>query len=877
MFSLLKRLTIAVFVLFQFLFVPIYGQNAILMQPIDLPNNKLSIKKAIKYLSEQTNLSVSYSESRLFIRKTIFFPSTNLLIKQMLDSMKSQANIDFKLIDRQLVLYRVESKQEFYTIEGFVNDSATGEALIAATVYIPELNIGTYTDQYGFYSFNIPKAQYQLQFSYLGYNFLIVSADLNKNKKYHAQLVMQSINIDEVTIKPQKEEEKLWKPATSRSEINQEQIRGLPAFMGEHDVVRNLSIFPGIQAHEASNGISIRGGTAEQNYFQLDEAPLFATAHLGGLVSVFNPDAIKNLTVYKSDIPSKYGGGLSSVIDVRMKDGNDKQTQFHGGISPIAIRGTVEGPLVKERCSYILSYRRSYLDQILKLIDDSTMHNTDIFFRDVSFKINYRLDDYNRIYFSYYNSGDKLIQTGGLAWFNNLYSLRWHHLFQNNSFLVTSIIYSDSRTELFINDPLLEYAIKSRIQNYLLKTDLKVLKWHDNSLDAGYGLQFQQFLPAELLPAINSGIQKAVLSSNKNVQNYLYSSLNYKLTPKWAFNAGARFTIYNQLGPFDYFRKNDYTSFDTIHYPDNKLVETYGRFEPRVVLSYSINNNNTFKLAYNRTLQLVHQTGNIGLSIPLSRKYPSTKSIESQYSNNFIAGYYKSLSSQNIDFTVESYFKHLYNQYFQYDILEVFTSYNYESLLYKGETKVAGIEAGMQKKSGKHTGSVAWSCSKVLQRVSGYNANDWFHPYSDRRHNISTTYGVQVTRRLSFNTHWLWLSGAPFDVPVGKYMLNNQMLFYYADRKSNAYRSKPYHRLDISADLKSRNYFKKRYKAVWNFSVYNVYNRHNPITTYYKEVVNNEITHLAPFTENTIVSSEPKPVKNWFFGIFPSVSYNFSF
>ncbi len=771
--------------------------------------------------------------------------------------------------------------QNNFTISGKVTDQSNGETLFGTSIFLKGTDIGAITNEYGFYSISAPAGSYTLIFSYMGFNEVSKEVVLNQNITMDMELVEFSTQLDEVEVTAEEPERAaLRKPEMSVSKLNIKTVKQMPVVLGEVDIIKSLQILPGVTSNgEGSSGFHVRGGAVDQNLVLLDEAIIYNTSHLLGFFSVFNADAVKDLKLYKGGIPARFGGRVSSVLDVRQKDGNSKNFTMTGGIGAISSRLAIEGPMFNERGSFLVAGRGSYAHLFLKLAGEDNSAS----FYDLNLKTNYNLNKNNRLYLSGYfgrdlfDIGDSFSSSYGNASGN----LRWNHIFNDRLFSNLSLIYSNYDYELNIND--FEFNWVSSIQNYNIKYDLKYYFNDAFKLDFGVSTIKYEFDPGQIKPkSPTSAINELQLDKKRALESAAYINAEHKLTDKLTAQYGIRFSHFNRMGgqPLnDYLGDRPlvfnstlliYERQDPIGetvYSKSESIETFSNFEPRASLAYQINESSSVKLGYTRAAQYIHLLSNTSAVTPIDVWTPSGKYIKPQLSDQFALGYFRNFKDKMYSMEMETFYKTVDNRIDYIDGSDLIGNNTIEREVLSGESRAYGLELLLRKNEGAFTGWLAYTLSKSEQRTPGGNAGgpginngEWYSTPYDRTHDISLTGAYQLTDKWSFGANAIFQTGRPVTYPNGQYQYEGVSIASYSDR--NADRLPAYYRLDVSATYRPNRRPDKRWKGEWVFGIYNVFNRKNAASISFGQNLEtgaNEATRTA------------------IFGIVPSVTYNFKF
>lgn len=770
--------------------------------------------------------------------------------------------------------------QEKVTLSGVVSDANTNETLIGVSVFVPELNTGNYTNEYGFYSITVPKGNYTIQISYIGFETLREKIEINQNTKRNFSLKESKLELGEVVITENVYKTSIKKPEMSVNKLAISTIKQMPVLMGEVDIIKSLLFLPGVtNAGEGQSGFNVRGGGADQNLVLLDEATLYNTSHVFGFFSVFNADAIKDLKLYKGGIPARFGGRASAVLDVYQKDGNSNKLSMNGGIGLISSRLLAEGPIVKDKGSFLITGRGSYAHLFLKLSDNQNS----AYFYDLNTKLNYKLNENNNLYLSGYFGRDifSLNESFRNVYGNSTMNLRWNHLFSNKLFSNLSLIYSNYYYGLDLG--FIGFNWESTIENYNLKYDFKYYASEKTKFNFGANITKYDINPGTIKPLDDtSSINFRQLDKKYAVENGLYADVEHNLTDKISFMAGLRFSSFYRIGAsnVNFYENNQPVVFDeelkiyekatpirTEYFGSNKKIADYSNFEPRFTISYQINENQSVKAGYNRMVQYMQLVSNTQSPSPLDVWTPSDNYIKPQLADQVSLGYFKNFKDGDYTLELETFYKKVQNRIDYIDGADLIANEAIEQVILNGKMRSYGLELLLRKNEGRLNGWVAYTLSRSEQQTpgrtpneTGINNGNWYRSAYDKTHNLALTGNYKLDKRWTLGAAFTLQSGQPVTFPTGKYVFEGITVPSYNSRNED--RLPTYHRLDVSATLTPKKYENKRFKGEWVFGIYNLYSRNNAASISFRQ---NEDTG---FNES---------VKLSIFGIVPSVSYNFKF
>ncbi len=751
--------------------------------------------------------------------------------------------------------------QQKFTLSGFVKDAKTGENLIGATVTIKELQgKGTGTNAYGFYSITLPAGHYQVTTQFIGFAPQVQQINLNQPVKQNFALTEMVSTLDEVVVSGQRRDENISRTTMGMQKLNTNEIKSIPVLFGENDVLKTIQLLPGIKpAGEGSSGFNVRGGSADQNLILLDEATVFNASHLMGFFSVFNSDAIKDITVYKGNEPADYGGRLSSVLDIKMNDGNDQQMKVSGGIGLISSRINLEGPIVKGKGSFMLTARRTYADLFMKLSSDTTRNQTKLYFYDLNAKASYRLNGNNRIYLSGYLGQDviALKNTFGINWGNVSGTLRWNHLFSDRLFSNTSLIFSNYDYKIYINNGN-KLNIISRIQDYGIKQDFQFYIHENSTLKFGFNSTYHKIIPGVITS--DSNIDLKNLTNKFDWENAFYFSHQYHFNDHLKIEYGTRLTLFSAMGPGSYYTYDTNGKItNVVGYKSGQFIKNYLNLEPRITIDLLLNPESSIKGSLCRNVQNLHLLSNSTSGNPTDLWIPSSNNVKPELADQLSLGYYRNFSDNKYEFSVESYYKKLQNQIDYKNGAELLFNENVESQILFGQGRAYGLEMFLKKKQGRFNGWISYTLSRSERKFDTINSGNYFPAKQDRTHDISIVGMYEYNKRWTFSATWVYYTGNAVTYPTGKYSIDAKTMFYYSNR--NADRMPAYHRLDLGATWIRKK--SEKFESSWNFSIYNAYGHEN--------------AYMITFRDSKTDPTKTEAVQTTLFKMIPSVTYNFKF
>ena len=769
----------------------------------------------------------------------------------------------YRLVFLILFLTTISFSQEKFTISGTISEQSSGEGMIGVRVAVKDLQgVGSISNEYGFYSLTLASGDYVLEYSFFGYETIRESISLNSNMTLNKELFEEVKEIEEVVITSKKADENVKSVQSGVDNLDMKQIAKVPVIFGEKDIIKTMQLKPGIKSGgDGSSGFFVRGGGSDQNLILLDEAPVYNASHLLGFFSTFNSDAIKNATIYKGTAPAQYGGRLSSVLDIRMNEGNSKNYNVSGGLGLISSRLNIEGPIVKDKGSFLISGRRTYADLFLKLSNKENLKSSSLYFYDLNTKINYKISEKDRLYLSGYFGRDKLGVTGfGLTWGNVTGTARWNRIINSKLFSNTSFIASNYIYNIKIGSNSSEFSVNSTLQDYNLKQEFQYYPNSRNKIRFGVNTMHHSIIPGQIEAGDGSGVNTNVQKPKLSWENAAFVSNEWMATDRLSFIYGLRATSFSLLGNGgDYFLFNQDGSIKEIEtYSQNKIITSYFNLEPRLNASYVYSESASIKGAYARNVQNVHLVSNSTGDNPTDIWIPSSRNISPEVSDIVSIGWFKNFRNNKYEFSAETYYKVSQNQIDYRDGANTFANDLLEGELLFGDGRAYGLEVYFKKVSGNFTGWVSYTLSKAERKIDGINNNQWYNARQDRTHDLSLVGIYDVNKKLSVSATFIYYTGSAITLPSGKYYLDNQVQWLYTER--NGGRMPDYHRLDIGVTWIRKQTAK--YESSWNFSVFNLYGRENAYSLSFRE---NESKTGSEIVQTSL------------FKMIPSVTYNFKF
>jgi hypothetical protein len=770
-----------------------------------------------------------------------------------------------------------------YTLSGQVRDEETGEDLVGVRVTVGA-SAGAITNEYGFFSITMPEGTYQMVVFYPGYRRDTLSVSLNQNVRQDIKLGLETYGYGPVLIEDKASGENVTSTEMSTQTMSLREIKNLPAFMGEVDVIRMIQLLPGVSGvGEGITGYYVRGGQSNQNLVLLDNTTVYNASHLLGFFSVFNADALRDeYKLYKGGIPAQYGTRLSSVLDLHMREGNDQTFQASGGLGLISSRLTLEGPIAKDKASFIVSGRRTYADLFLRLSGDENIRNTQLYFYDFNAKANWRVTEKDRLFISGYFGRDVFgfRQLFGNDWGNATGSLRWNHLFSDKLFANTTLLASDFiygfDAKTFTGE---DFKFSSGIRDYGLKHDLTWFASPNQEWKFGIDVTMHRFNPGVFTPEAGSFLLPFEPQPDHAIESAVYASNEHKMGDRLALSYGLRWSQFAQLGPGEEFSYNpDFTEvLDTSSFETGEVIQFYQGLEPRAAARFTIDSYSSLKASYMRTFQYLHLASNSTASFPWDIWVPSSRHIRPQLADQVSAGYFRNFFENQIEGSVELYYKWMGNQIDFKNGAELLLNPTLETEILIGRGWAYGAEVLIRKPMGRLSGWIGYTLSKSMREIEGINEGNPYFSNNDRRHDVSVVASWQATPRLNVGATWVYGTGRPVTFPVGVYQLDSLFVPYYGER--NGSRLPDNHRLDLSVTIQGKPKTdadpKRKLESSWNFSLYNAYGRRNAFSIDFREEKQQRPVPGQPgVTEEVTVR---QAYKLYLFRWVPSVTWNFHF
>ncbi len=752
--------------------------------------------------------------------------------------------------------------QQLLTVSGNVTDSSSGESLAGAVISIEGISMPVMTNAYGFYSFSLPAGIYQLTVRFIGYEIKNLTLQLHDNQVFDISLSETGYNLERIDVRGDRSDHNVSSTDMGVVKISPKQIENIPVFFGEHDLIKTIQMMPGIKsAGDGNTGFYVRGGGIDQNLVILDEATVYNTSHLLGFFSVFNSEAIRDAELMKGVIPAEYGGRASSVLDIRMKDGNMNDTHVTGNVGLISSNITAEGPIKKEKSSFMFSARRTYADLFLNFSGDEDLRTTNLYFYDLNLKTNFRINAHNRLYLSGYLGRDDFLLPGrfGFDWGSKTATVRWNHTFGEKLFSNTSMIYSNYSYQINIMEDT-NVKIRSIIRDFNLKQDFALYQATNKTLKFGLNLIFHNIVPGEIKANPNSVYNSLELKDRKAIESSLYISQSLPLCDRLKMYYGLRLSLFANVGPGDFYQFDENgellttTTYDSFHW-----VKTQGGPEPRLSFNYLLGKESSLKASYNRVYQFLHLLSNSISSTPTDLWLPSSNNVKPQLCDQLSAGYFRNMKENRYEMSAEVYYKWLQNQIDYKNGADLVYNSTVEAELVFGRGWAYGAEFFFRKNYGRLTGWTGYTWSKTMRQFDDIDEGRPFPARQDRRHDFSLVGMYALSPKVDISATWVYSSGNAVTLPSGKYQIDGQSVAYYTER--NGGRMPDYHRLDLGLTWNVKK--TDRFESSWNFSVYNAYAREN--------------AYYISFRQKEGNPGETEAVQVSLFKIIPSVSYKFKF
>ncbi|MFY0652678.1 MAG: TonB-dependent receptor [Cyclobacteriaceae bacterium] len=851
---------------------------------LKLPASKLTVEKLLKDVLPEHDVTISYNDDIIPFKKIIKFKRKSASLLSVLNRICHNSHLSWLESGGQILFlfYQRPESEFYYTISGKILEQGTNEPLIGAHLLSEGSQKGSVSNAYGFYSLTLPGGEHTLNVNFVGHQKIQQPIMLKGNVVYNFHLQPKSTELSDVTITSKSELDLAYQNTLmGASRLNMEFVGDIPYFMGEVDVFQSSLLLPGItNVGEGTSGVNVRGGSADQNMIMLDEALIYNSHHFFGLTSVFNPDAVSDVEIYKGSFPVSYGGRLSSVMHIRQRDGNNEKFHASGGVGLITSRLLLEGPITKNKHSFLVSGRTTFWDFLTRGAENPTIKNTRANFRDFNAKINFQLNDRNKLYLSSYTGQDE--NRFGLdvlrKWGNTLFSVRWNKIYNVKLFSNTTTYLSSYRYRVIEEDDKASFVGTSRITDYAFKTDFTYFRNPEHIYNFGGSFTYHRLTPGKRIPGISSTNNEIDLGNENALESSLYFSNEFKLNNKLTLTSGLRLTHFSKVGPGDVFiysnnRPRDVGAIvDTVSYSNGKGIRTFANLHPRATLKYQLNPSSALKVNYSNTVQYMHRLSNTITPSSSDIWKASDNYLEPSKSDQITFGYYKFFTARKLDASLELFYRKNRNIIEYKGGADLLFNPAIETELLFGNTRAYGVELLLKKDLGSLTGWLGYTLSKSEIQVNGLfedekiNEGEYFPTDFNRTHDLSLSAIYQINRKWSLSSNFVYQTGRPFSFPVGKYEFDGFVVPHYEER--NRHRLPDYHRLDIAARmegrLKRRNGKDRKNKSFWVFSIYNMYSRRN--------------TQAYLFQESEESPGETEVTRFSMLGVLvPSVTYNFKF
>ena len=765
-----------------------------------------------------------------------------------------------------------------YTISGFVRDVENGETLIGSFVYLSENGASTVSNEYGFYSITVEKGTYILHGTYLGYKDNIQTITLDQNRTINLDLTPDANTLEEVVVTAEEVDRNVRSLEMSVNKLDINTLQKLPTLLGETEILRGIQLLPGVTSvGEGAAGFNVRGGSIDQNLVLLDEAPVYNSSHLFGFFSVFNPDAVKDVKLYKGGIPARFGGRLSSILDVRMKEGNNKQLEVNGGIGTIFSRLSVEAPIVKDKSSFVIAGRRSYIDVLAAPFLNDDTGNPVLNFYDLTLKSNYKFSDKDQIFLSGYFGRDNFGfgSSAGFNWGNQTGTFRWNHLFSDKLFANLTTYFSNYDYQINFGDSTQDsFDWSAHIKNYSIKPEFSWYIKPNNILRFGGQSIYYIFEPANAISVSNDVITDISTSAQFSLESNVFLENEITLFDRFEINYGIRLSHFAYLGGRNVYSFGEVPLgevrplTDITVAEDGEIIEDFINLEPRFSLKLDLNNKSSFKASYNRTAQYIHLLSNTTASTPVDIWTPATNNIKPAMADQVAVGYFRNFKENTYEFSGELYYKKMTGLIDYIDGADLILNEFVEGQILEGQGRAYGAELMIKKTKGKFSGWLSYTLARSERLVEGINNNDWYPSRFDQTHNLSLTTFYELTNRITLSANFVYNTGTPTTFANSGYYQQGYFIPNNDNDVRNNIRIPDYHRLDFALTLDPKP-GKRKWKGQWVFGIYNIYSRRNPFSIYFRQ---------SPERVNPGQAVNTEAIKLSVIGNFiPSISYNFKF
>lgn len=739
------------------------------------------------------------------------------------------------------LLISLAQAEEKATLSGYIKDAASAETLIGASVYAPQLKIGTTTDFNGFYSLNLPKGKHQLQIGFIGYETKTVEIEVSGNNKLDVKLAASSTQLTEVTVTDQVKAANVEDMKMSSEVLSIKTIKEIPAFMGEVDVLKAIQALPGVQSGgEGTTGYFVRGGSADQNLVLLDGATVYSPSHLMGFFSVFNADVIKEAELYKGGVPAQYGGRSASLLDIKQRNGSSDKFHGNGGLGLIASRLSLEGPIQKGKSSFLVAGRRTYADVFTRMSSKPELKNSVMYFYDLNGRLNFRIGEKDVVTLSGYYGDDVLKNKEQLSWNwgNRTATANWKHSFSNKLYADISALYSDFNYTLGVNSTAnSELEWKARINDETLKADFTYLANSRFSFKVGAASIYHTIQPGVIDISGGETETSFELVTQHALESSAYLSSTIKVNDEFTIDAGLRYSMFQNIGGTVNRYGDDTEPLSSTTYDAREFHGTQGGFEPRLSMRHMLGTSSSIKMSYNRMRQYLQLASNSTTGTPLDIYFPASENIKPQIADQIALGYFKNFNDDNYELSAEVYYKYMQNQIDFKDNANLILNEHLENEVLSGDGQAYGLELMLKKTQGKLTGWISYTLSHTERTIEGINDGKAYLPTQDRPHAINIVSSYQIKPRLQFGAAWTYSSGAPISLPTSSYEFEGVVVPVYDEK--NGYRLPDSHRLDVSLNVDGKKKPGRKWEYSWNFSIYNVYARQNPFSIQVRQNADN--------------------------------------
>ena len=793
--------------------------------------------------------------------------------------MKATPSMLFVVIGLLFSALSYSQTPEKVILSGYIKDASNGETLIGATVFIIEHEAGATSNEYGFYSVSVPPGPCTVEYAYLGYNSAVSELSLEVDTKLDIELSEEAAMIEEIVITAEPEDENVRKVEMSVNKLDISTIKQMPSLLGEVEIIRSIQLLPGVTTvGEGATGFNVRGGAIDQNLVLLDEAPVFNSSHLFGFFSVFNPDAVKDVKLIKGGIPSRYGGRLASILDVRMKEGNNKNLSVNGGIGLIFSRLSIEAPIIKDKSSFIVAARRSYIDILAKPFLSEDLGDTGLSFYDLTLKTNYIFSDKDRVFLSAYLGRDNFSfgASAGFDWGNSTTTLRWNHLFSDRLFANMTLYYSNYDYQIsFGEDAFDRFDWNAGIINYSAKPEFTYFLNPKNLIKFGGQVIIYDFIPGNAV-GVSEGISSDISLPDKyGIESAIFVENEHEISKNFSVHYGLRLSNFNYTGEGFAYTFGDapvgdrrpVTNFQS--YDQWESIQTYTNLEPRASMKYQLSDQSSVKASYNRMAQYIQLVSNTTASTPVDVWTPATNNIQPLLADQVALGYFRNFKDNTYELSSEVYYKKVQNTVDYIDGADLLLNPALEGDLIEGENRAYGLELMLKKTKGKFTGWVSYTAARTENRIAGINNDDWYPTRFDQTHNLSLTTFYELSKRWSLSSNFTYITGTPTTFPTSRFEQQGYVVPHNANNTRNNVRIPDYHRLDVGATFKGKEIPGRKWYGEWVFSVYNIYSRRNAFSIFFRPE-EGRLPVGEPITTEAVRLSV---VGNFI----PSVSYNFRF